>query len=256
MIHLSHISFIREERHILDDVNLHVQAGEHWVILGKNGSGKTTLLEMMNGYEFPSKGKVEVLGNRYGECDVREVRKQIGYISQSLFEKLNLSDPVWQVVATGEYAFLRFYQDIPDEVKQKAIRMLDNARIAHLKDHALGSLSQGERKKVMLARSLMMKPDILIMDEPAAGLDLYERERLLNDINKLSQQQVTVVYVTHHIEEIIPLFTHVALIEQGKLIAAGPKREVLTADNLYKAFEIPIKLEWFEDRPWIKVLPE
>ncbi|SEB58943.1 ATP-binding cassette domain-containing protein [Paenibacillus sp. GP183] len=255
MIHLSHISFIREERHILDDVNLHVEAGEHWVILGKNGSGKTTLLEMMNGYEFPSRGKVEVLGNVYGQCDVRAVRKQIGYISQSLFEKLNLSDPVWEVVATGEYAFLRFYEEIPDEVKAKAVRMLERVRIAHLKDQPLGTLSQGERKKVMLARALMMSPDILIMDEPASGLDLYERERLLNDINELSKEKITVIYVTHHIEEIIPLFTHVALIDNGKLIAAGPKREVLTTENIYQTFEVPIELEWFQDRPWIKVLP-
>ncbi|UJF35962.1 ABC transporter ATP-binding protein [Paenibacillus hexagrammi] len=254
MIQLSNIHFIREERHILEDVHIDMQKGENWVLLGRNGSGKTTLLELMNGYEFPSKGKVEVLGNRYGQCDVREVRKQIGYISQSLFEKLNLSDPVWEVVATGEYAFLRFYQEIPEEVKGKALDMLKRVRIPHLADQPLGTLSQGERKKVMLARSLMMNPSILIMDEPAAGLDLFERERLLQDINDLSKQDIMVVYVTHHIEEIIPLFTHVALIEAGKLIASGTKKDVLTPENLYRAFGVKVELEWFRDRPWIKVL--
>ncbi|MFD0697120.1 ABC transporter ATP-binding protein [Paenibacillus sp. GCM10027628] len=254
MIQLSGIHFIRQERHILQDVNLQMNPGEHWVLLGRNGSGKTTLLEMMNGYEFPSRGTVEVLGNRYGQCDVREVRKKIGYISQSLFEKLNLTDPVWEVVATGEYAFLRFYQEIPQEVKERALQMLKRVRIPHLADQPLGTLSQGERKKVMLARSLMMKPSILIMDEPAAGLDLYERERLLTDINDLSQQDIMVVYVTHHIEEIIPLFTHVALIEEGKLIAAGRKEEVLTPENVHRAFGVNITLEWFQDRPWIKVI--
>ncbi|NQX64681.1 molybdenum ABC transporter ATP-binding protein [Paenibacillus ferrarius] len=254
MIHLSHIHFIRGERHILNDVNVHIAPGEHWVLLGRNGSGKTTLLEMMNGYEFPSRGTVDVLGNRYGQCDVREVRKKIGYISQSLFEKMNLNDPVQEVVATGEYAFLRFYQEIPQEVKDRALVMLEQVRIPHLANQPLGSLSQGERKKVMLARSLMMKPSILIMDEPAAGLDLYERERFLRDVNDLSKQNITVVYVTHHIEEIIPLFTHVAIIEQGELIAAGPKEEVLTPENIQKAFDVQISLEWYQDRPWIKVI--
>ncbi|BFT71647.1 ABC transporter ATP-binding protein [Paenibacillus sp. P36] len=254
MIHLSHIHFIRGERHILNDVNVHIQPGEHWVLLGRNGSGKTTLLEMMNGYEFPSRGTVDVLGNRYGQCDVREVRKRIGYISQSLMEKLNLSDPVIEVVATGEYAYLRFYQEIPQEVLDRAMVMLERVRIRHLAHQTLGSLSQGERKKVMLARSLMMKPSLLVLDEPAAGLDLYERERFLRDVNELSKQDITVVYVTHHIEEIIPLITHVAIIEQGELIAAGPKKEVLTPENIRKAFDVDIELEWFQDRPWIKVL--
>lgn len=254
MIRLSNISFIREDRHILHDVNLHVQKGEHWVILGRNGSGKTTLLEMMNGYEFPTSGKVEVLGNVYGTCDVREVRKKIGYISQSLFEKLNPADPVWEVVATGEYAFLRFYQEISEEVKNKAIGMLERVKLGHILNQPLGSLSQGERKKVMLARSLMMDPSVLIMDEPAAGLDLYEREKLIHDINELSGQAITIVYVTHHIEEIVPLFTHVALIEQGKVIASGSKYDVLTPDHLFQAFQVQVSIEWFKDRPWIKVL--
>lgn len=253
MLRLSDIYFIREGRTILDNVNLEVRPGEHWVILGRNGSGKTTILEMVNGYEFPSKGRVEVLGHKYGDCDVRQVRRKIGYISQSLFEKLNTSDPVWEVVATGEYAYLRFYEEIEKSVIDKAVKMLERIGLGHVVEQPLGTLSQGERKKVMLARALMTDPELLIMDEPCSGLDLYEREKLLESITEMSKN-LTVVYVTHHIEEMTPMFTNVALIENGRLIAAGPKQEVLTAENLQKVFDVGVEIEWFRERPWIKVL--
>lgn len=254
VLSLSNVDFIREERDILSDIDIEVNPGEHWVILGKNGSGKTTILEMINGYQFPSRGQVEVLGYTYGKCDVREVRKKVGYISQSLYEKLNPGDPVWEVVATGEYAFLRFYEEIAPEVIEKALQKLDQIKLRHLADQPLGTLSQGERKKIMLARALMTSPQILIMDEPCSGLDLFERERLLETVNQLSEEKITVLYVTHHIEEIMPMFTHVALIDNGKLIASGPKADVLTEANLLKAFQVPVALEWYQDRPWIKVL--
>jgi len=250
---MENISLRREENQILDDVHLRIEPGEHWVILGRNGSGKTTLLEMMNGYMFPSSGRIEVLGNVYGQCDVREVRKEIGYISQTLIEKLTLRDPVWEVVATGAYAFLRFYQTIPDEVKTKAMQLLDEMGFAKLANHPLGTLSQGERKKVMLARSLMSEPKLLIMDEPCAGLDLYEREKMLMEIDRLRQRNMTVVYVTHHVEEIVPLFTHVALIRDGRIAAAGPKHEILTEDTIKHTYDIPVEVQWHEDRPWIRV---
>ncbi|WNQ14263.1 ATP-binding cassette domain-containing protein [Paenibacillus aurantius] len=254
MIKLTDIYFKREERTIIKGINLQVKPAEQWVILGRNGSGKTTLLEMINGYLFPSSGKVEVMGNLYGTVDLREVRKKIGYISQSLFEKLNLGDPVWEVVATGEYGFLRFYQTIPQEVIDKAEEMLNFVGLSHVAKQPLGTLSQGERKKVMLARSLMTEPSILILDEPCAGLDLYEREKLLENIDQLAGRGITTIYVTHHVEEIMPLYTHVVLIDQGETVASGPKKEVLTAENLGRAFGITLSLEWNRERPWIKVL--
>lgn len=253
IISMEHVSLRREDNQILDDVHLHIEQGEHWVILGRNGSGKTTLLEMMNGYMFPSQGRIEVLGNLYGQCDVREVRKEIGYISQTLIEKLTLRDPVWEVVATGAFAFLRFYQTIPDEVKTRALNLLDDMGFAKLANHPLGTLSQGERKKVMLARSLMANPKLLIMDEPCAGLDLYEREKMLAEIDRLRQRNITVVYVTHHVEEIMPLFTHVALIREGRIAAAGNKHDVLTQDTIKHTYDIPVDIQWDHDRPWIRV---
>ncbi|MFD0619045.1 ABC transporter ATP-binding protein [Paenibacillus sp. GCM10027629] len=253
MISMQHIKLRREERQILDDITLQMNEGEHWVILGRNGSGKTTLLEMMTGYMFPSSGQIDVMGNRYGQCDIREVRKKIGYISQSLMEKLTLRDPVWEVVATGEYGFLRFYQEIPEEVVAKAHSLIEEMNLGHVANNLLGTLSQGERKKIMLARALMADPQILILDEPCAGLDLYEREKFLDQFNILKNRDIALVYVTHHLEEIVPLFTHVALIHQGKLVAAGTKESVLTPEILKQAYEVPLSLEWVDGRPWIRV---
>lgn len=255
MITMENVRFIREKRVILDNINLRMEKGQHWVILGRNGSGKTTLLELATGYQFPSSGKIEVLGNRYGRVDIREVRKQIGYISQSLLERLALKDPVWEVVATGEYAFLRFYQTIDPSVIEKAENLLRQVRIHHLKDQPFGTLSQGERKKVLLARALMPSPELLIMDEMCAGLDLYEREKLLKDIGELgAAASCMMVYVTHHLEEIIPAFTHVALIEEGGLVAAGPKEEVLTPALLSQAYGLPLDIQWAHGRPWVRAL--
>lgn len=255
MISLQHLTLRREQSLILDDVSLEMKQGENWVILGRNGSGKTTILEMMTGYLFPSSGSVEVLGYKYGQCDLREVRKEIGYIGPSLMEKLSLSDPVWEVVATGGYAYLRFYQSIPQQVQERAVKLLEDMNLGELAYHPFGTLSQGERKKAMLARCLMADPKLLIMDEPCAGLDLYEREKMLAEIDKLKQRNVSVVYVTHHVEEIVPLFSHVALIRDGKLAGSGPKEEVLTKDMILATFDIPVDVEWDNGRPWIKIRP-
>jgi len=256
MIELRNIVWRRENRDILQGVDLTIKEGERWVLLGRNGCGKSTLLEMITGYLFPTSGTVDVLGNRYGRVDVREVRKKIGNIGPSLIEKLIARDPVWEIIVGGINAYLRIYEEIPDEVKARAQEELDRVGLGSRFDQPFGTLSQGERKKVLLARTMMADPRLLIMDEPCAGLDLYEREKFLDSLESLSKRVQGILYVTHHIEEIVPLFTHVALMAEGRIIAAGPKREVLTAELLRDAYDVPVDVRWMSDRPWITVEKE
>jgi len=253
IVSLTNVSLVRDGRVILNDVTWTVRSGEHWALLGRNGSGKTTILEIVNGYLFPSRGTVEVLGHRYGACDVREVRKSIGYVGSSLFDKLSPRDPVWEVVATGAYAWLRFYQAVPSDVESRARSMLALHRMDRFADLPFGTLSQGERKKVMIARALMQNPSLLVLDEPCAGLDLYEREQLLEMVSSLADEPLTVLYVTHHLEEIVPMITHVALIDEGRIVAAGPKREVLTPEAVASVFRVPARIVWEDGRPWVRV---
>lgn len=253
MIELHQVSFMRGDRTILHQLDWNTVKGEQWVILGRNGSGKTTLLEMLMGYQFPSSGKVSVLGNLYGRCDVREVRKEIGYVGQSLMEKFTLRDPVWEIVVTGAQAYLRLYEQIPEQWKERAFELLRLVRLEHLAEQPLAVCSQGERKKIMLARALMSDPKMLIMDEPCSGLDLYEREKWLLDLEQLRERDVHIVYVTHHLEEIIPIFTHVALLENGRFVAAGRKEDVLTEQHLSHTYGLPVAVDWLDHRPWVRL---
>jgi iron complex transport system ATP-binding protein len=252
VIQLTNVSFIREESNILTDIHWRIEKGQQWALLGRNGSGKTTLLEIVNGYEFPSKGTVEVLGVTYGRVDLREMRKRLGYISQSLFEKLTPRDPLWEVIATGAYAHLRFYENILPEVKERAVERLRQVGLVHLMDHPLGTLSQGERKKALLARALMADPELVVLDEPCSGLDLFQRENFLEVVERIAKE-ATMIYVTHHMEEIVPAITHVALLREGRLTAAGPKKDVLTDALIEDAYGVKVRLEWEEERPWIQV---
>ncbi|TJY44223.1 ATP-binding cassette domain-containing protein [Cohnella pontilimi] len=253
MIHLKDLTLRRGERDILRGVDLHVEPGQHWVLLGRNGCGKTTVLEMITGYLFPTSGTVDVLGHRYGQVDVREVRKNIGYISPSLMEKFTLRDPVWEIVAGGAFAYLRIYEQLPEEIKERSILELERVGLAHTAEQPFGTLSQGERKKVLLARTMMSSPQLLILDEPCAGLDLYEREKFLDALAGFAGRELSMLYVTHHIEEIVPLFTHVALMADGRITAQGEKREVLTPRQLQEVYDLPIQVDWADHRPWIRV---
>lgn len=253
MIHLHQLTLRRENRDILRGVDLDISPGEHWALLGRNGCGKTTVLEMITGYLFPTSGTVQVLGHRFGEVDVREVRKKIGYISSNLVEKFTLRDPVWEIVAGGMFAFLRMYEEVPPEVKTKALHELERVGLRDMAEQPFGTLSQGERKKALLARAMIASPELLILDEPCSGLDYYEREKFLETLSEFADRKLSMLYVTHHIEEIVPLFTHAALMADGRITARGPKREVLADERLQTAYDLPLHVDWMNDRPWIRV---
>jgi len=253
MIHLKDVTLRRGGREILRGVSLDISPGENWALFGRNGCGKTTLLEIVNGYLFPTSGTVDVLGKRLGRTDVRELRKEIGYISAALIEKFTLRDPVWEIVAGGAFAYLRIYEEVPEDVKARAYDELARAGLSAMAEQPFGTLSQGERKKALLARTMMARPRLLVLDEPCAGLDLYEREKFLETLQTFATPDLSMLYVTHHIEEMVPLFTHAALMKDGRITARGLKRDVLTPPNLAEAYGLPLEVDWADGRPWIRV---
>ncbi|OCA87217.1 ABC transporter ATP-binding protein [Pseudobacillus wudalianchiensis] len=257
VIELENITWKREEREILNHISWSVAKGEHWAVLGLNGSGKTSLLKIITGYQWPTKGKVSVLGQLFGKTNIPELRKSIGWVGSSLEEKFHTrpSDSVLEVVLSGKNASIGLYDEISQEDVKKAEELLTQFRIDHLADQTYFSLSQGEKRKMMIARALMPSPKLLILDEPCNGLDLYSKEELLSTIEKMSYlpEGPTLLYVTHHIEELVPSITHALLIANGRTVAAGPKKDVLTEDVLSQTFHLPISLNWEDDRPWIRV---
>jgi iron complex transport system ATP-binding protein len=250
------VEWWRGEQHILKNINWQVKSGEHWAILGLNGSGKTTLLQMVAGYLWPSKGRITVLGNQYGRCDLREVRKAIGWVSSVLEERLNPAETVRDIVISGKFASFGLYEEWGEKEVEEAEKIMDVLGCRHLSGHRFGRLSQGEKQKVIIARALMSQPQLLILDEPCNGLDLYAREHLLDTISKLAEQQdgPTLLYVTHHIEEILPVFQCVLLMADGAVSAQGKKEEVLSDQNLTAAYRLAIHIEWREGRPWPQIL--
>ncbi|ANB61010.1 ABC transporter ATP-binding protein [Anoxybacteroides amylolyticum] len=256
IIEMENVSFIREDRVILDRIHWKVQENEQWVILGLNGSGKTSLLNIVLGYEYPSKGEVSVLGHRFGKTNLPELRKHIGFVSSTFerFQPTLESETVEEVVVSGKFASIGLYEPVTDEDQEQAEQWMDLFRIGHLKGKAYRTLSQGEKRKVLLARALMAKPKLLILDEPTVGLDMLTREELLALIKDVIATKIChVLYVTHYVEEIIEEMTHVLLLKDGKIVAAGPKEKLLTDDYLSETFQMVLHVRWEHNRPWISI---
>lgn len=255
MIDLQDLLWKRDDGDILKEINWQVMAGEHWVILGLNGSGKTSLLKMITGYEWPTKGRVTVLGNTYGTCEIQEVRKSIGWVSSAIRDELYRNDTALEIVISGKYASIGLWKEIAEIDRKQAQRILSDMSCEALTDKRYGALSQGEKQKILLARALMAEPRLLILDEPCFGLDIQAREQVLSVIQTLGSlpNSPTILYVTHHIEEILPMFSHVLLLQNGGIAAAGKKREVLTEQNISSAFGVRVHLDWLDERPWLRV---
>lgn len=234
----------RDSTRILHDLSWRVARGEHWVILGANGSGKTSLLSALTGYLTPTLGDVTLLGETYGQSDWRALRERIGIVSSAIRQKVPDWDPAELVVIGGKYAMLDYWGRVKKTDRAEALHQLRRVGCGHLAQRDWGVLSQGERQRVLIARALMAHPAVLILDEPCAGLDPVARERFLDFIQRLATRKgaPTLLFVTHHVEEITPAFTHALVLKDGRVLAAGPVREVMTGTTLSRAFSSPLRL--------------
>ncbi len=244
------LGIVRDGTVILDDVSWRVQPGEHWVMLGANGSGKTSLLSALTGYLMPTTGKISLLGKIYGEADWRELRKKIGLVSSSIRQMMNDEEPALETVASGKYAMIDFWGRLSRTDKSKALRLLKQVECEYLANREWRVLSQGERQRVLIGRALMAQPRVLILDEPCAGLDPAARELFLNFIQRLGKKKnsPTLIFVTHHVEEIVPVFSHVVLLKTGGVLAAGKKADVLNSQNISCTFSSRLRLRRTQGR--------
>jgi iron complex transport system ATP-binding protein len=245
VVRLSGVGVRRSGSWLLGDIDLEVGEGERWVVMGPNGAGKTTLLLVASGRLFPTVGRVELLGEEYGAVDMAELRPRIGWASSAATGDIPRGERVHDVVMTGAWAVSgRWRESYDDSDADRASALLAAWGIAGLADRTFGTLSEGERKRTMIARSLMADPELLLLDEPGAGLDLGGREDLVARMAGLAADPAapTQILVTHHVEEIPPGFTHVALLANGRIVAAGAIATTLTADALSQTFAMPIAL--------------
>jgi iron complex transport system ATP-binding protein len=239
------VTVVREGATLLEDVTWTVREGERWVVVGPNGAGKTTLLQLAAARMHPTRGSVDVLGDRLGEVDVFELRPRIGLSSAAFAETLPAGERVEDVVLTAAYALAgRWHERYDDLDHRRSGDLLAAFGVRHLAERTFGTLSEGERKRVQLARSLMTDPELVLLDEPAAGLDLGGRETLVEDLAELAmdRRSPVLVLVTHHVEEIPPGFTHVLLLRRGRIVASGPIPEALTDDTLSATFDLPLEV--------------
>lgn len=235
VVDLAGVAVVRDGRALLADVDWTVTGGERWVVLGPNGSGKTTLLKVAGLQLLPTRGRVTVLGAGYGHSDVRRVRGRIALVSGAVTRTLRPTLTAHEVVVTGRTGDLEpWWHEYTDEDHADADRLLAESGVAARPDQAFGLLSEGERQHVLLARALMARPELILLDEPAAGLDLGARERLLLRLAELAGDPASppLVLVTHHLEEIPPAFDRALLLSGGRVVGAGPVEEVLTSERL------------------------
>ncbi|WP_267241452.1 ABC transporter ATP-binding protein [Streptomyces sp. PR69] len=246
VLELVDVSVVRNGRALVDDVSWSVKEGERWVILGPNGAGKTTLLNIASSYLFPTTGEAHILGERLGRVDVFELRPRIGMAGMAMADKLPKRQTVLQTVLTAAYGMTATWREDYDAVDEERARaFLDRLGMTEYLDRTFGTLSEGERKRTMIARAMMTDPELLLLDEPAAGLDLGGREDLVRRLGRLARDAFapSMIMVTHHVEEIPPGFTHVLMIRQGKVLAAGPVETELTSRNLSLCFGLPLIVE-------------
>ncbi len=251
VISFDRVSVIRGGSHLLRGLSWQVELDERWVVLGPNGAGKTTLLNLASGRLHPSRGTAWILGERLGRTDVTELRTRIGLTTGQFAEQIPPSERVLDVVVTAAWSVVgRWRENYDPQDEARARALLAQLWMGALIGREFGTLSEGERKRTQIARALMTDPELMLLDEPTAGLDLGGREDLLGRLTELAEDPdaPAMVLVTHHVEEIPPGFTHAMLLREGTVVAAGLLGETLTAENLSKTFGLPLQVQRSGDR--------
>ena len=250
-LRFDHVTLRREQLVALDDLTWTVGPTDRWVVLGPNGSGKTTLLQLATGHLHPTAGTVDILGHRLGRVDVRQLRTRIGLVSGAVTRLLRPALTAAEVVLTGRYAALEpWWHEYTSADHARAAELLAAAGLADAASRSFGVLSEGERQQVLLSRAVMGDPELLVFDEPAAGLDLGARERLVARLHGIAADATAppVVFVTHHVEEIPPGFTHLLLLRQGRAVAQGPLADTLTSAHLSRTFDLDVDVHAADGR--------
>ncbi|BAJ76589.1 ABC-type molybdenum transport system, ATPase component/photorepair protein PhrA [Microbacterium testaceum StLB037] len=245
VLEFSDVVVRRNTRDIVSHLDWRVEDDQRWVVLGPNGAGKTTVLQLADTLLHPTSGTVTILGEQLGRTDVFELRPRIGFASSAMARRVPPEEAVLDVVLTAAYSVTGRWREQYDDIdERRALRVLAEWRLDHLADRTFGTLSDGEQKRVQIARAVMTDPELLLLDEPTASLDLGAREELLTLLSGYAQAPTTpaMVMVTHHVEEIPVGFTHVLLLRDGEVVASGPLDEALTAENLSKTFGLEITL--------------
>ncbi len=244
VLHVADLVVRRGQAVLLDRVTWRVARGQHWVILGPNGCGKTSLLKTITGYLTPTEGEIALLGRWYGESDWRELRLRVGLVTSALQMQIPVLEPAIETVISGRYAQLDLWATTTPADRRAGLKALREVGLRDLAERPWMHLSQGERQRVLIARARMARPSVMILDEPCAGLDPVARSRFLREVETMARRPKApaLVLVTHHVEEITPAFTHVLLLSRGRVLAAGPRRDVLTSRRLSEAFASPVRL--------------
>ncbi len=251
VVELADVSVIRGTSLLLSKLSWRVADDERWVVIGPNGAGKTTLLQVLSTHIHPSDGVVAILDEVVGTVDVFDLRPRIGLTSASLADRIPRDERVSDVVVSASYAVVgRWREEYDDLDHERAAQLLEEVGVSHLRDRTFGTLSEGERKRVQIARALMTDPELLLLDEPAAGLDLGGREDLVSTLSVLAHDPTSpaTVLVSHHVEEIPPGFTHVLMLKAGEVVTAGPLASTLTEDALSETFGLPLRLDHEDGR--------
>lgn len=251
VLSFSGVDVVRGGQKLLDGIDWDIEEGERWVVVGPNGAGKSTLLALASARMHPSAGVAGVLGEVLGAVDVFELRPRIGLSAGAIAERIPNAEKVSDVVVTASYGMVGRWREKYDEFDhERANELLTEMGVEHLAERRFGTLSEGERKRVLIARALMTDPELMLLDEPAAGLDLGAREDLVGRLSALAEdlEAPALVLVTHHVEEIPPGFTDILMLREGRIVAAGPIESTLTAENLSETFAMPLELEQHGER--------